>query len=220
MNIRSFDGTDGYPEKVGGTGEWYACMTGTSAEMDAYEAEEAVKSGSAIHGGGCVLIHYPDGKTYRPFSPEKNVYVGVPVYDGGAIFFYAVDFGRAAVRIYRFSAETEDGELLITAEIPLSEVRDCYNLALQSTPLSLVRQGNDCDFEILYPERSSFSIGERESFLCREDNLLFFTEWSETEHKGKYDYSERLIVRDLAGKIISERAGFACLMDNGEIWLT
>ena len=65
-------------------------------------------------------------------------------------------------------------ETVLTVELPLNAVKDCYNLRLDGCPLMLTRQGGDYLFQVIWPEKVEFAIGTGESFLFRKENKLFF----------------------------------------------
>ena len=81
-------------------------------------------------------------------------------------------------------------------------------------PLTLSRQPNDGTFDLVWPERKTIEISERESFFCREGNRLFFSRWYEDP-----DYREELVIRDTGtGEILETRPGDIQIMPNGEVW--
>lgn len=78
------------------------------------------------------LIHYPDGAVYEPVLPVDGQYLGYPVYDDGTVALLAVNFAEQVIRILRFSQQQETAREI--ARLPLSEVKDCYNLILHTSP--------------------------------------------------------------------------------------
>lgn len=98
-------------------------------------------------------------------------YLGYPVYDGGMVALLAVNFAEQVIRILRFSRHAGTREI---TKLPLSEVKDCYNLILYTAPLSLTRQPNDGTFELIWPERASFAVSSRESLCFRDGDKLYF----------------------------------------------
>ena len=118
----------------GGTDEWY---WGTDyIHGDLYEAEELFRDGHPVKSNRLYLIHYPDGTAYEPVPPVDGQYLGYPVYDGGMVALLAVNFAEQVIRILRFSRHAGTREI---TRLPLSEVKDCYNLILHTAPLSLTR---------------------------------------------------------------------------------
>ena len=81
MVIREIKGLEnGYFENIEGTSEWYYSHVSSKSFCDLYEAEEIVNDGYTFVGMSCVLIHYPDGKVFRPFEIRENIYVEKPVF--------------------------------------------------------------------------------------------------------------------------------------------
>lgn len=57
-----------------------------------------------------------------------------------------MSFTESVIRIMRFLHQQV--EVQEVARLPLSAVKDCYNLMLHTSPLSLTRQPNDGTFEL------------------------------------------------------------------------
>ncbi|MBQ9825559.1 MAG: hypothetical protein IJM61_00060 [Firmicutes bacterium] len=204
-----------YIETVpGGTGDWYF---GLSFECgDLYEAEEIYKSGRPVEGRDLILIHYPDGTVYRPMEKTAGEYSEAPVYSDGGIFILNVSFKGSEIRILRF--ECRDHTTETVAVLPLEAVKDCYNLQLHVSPVTLTRQGAEDRFDIVWPERRSFKMGERESFFLRDGDRLFFNKWYEEGDGADYRYWEETVIRDLDGNVKEVLPGDVRLMPNGELW--
>lgn len=140
-------------------------------------------------------------------------YLGTPVYDGSSVVLLAVSFTESVIRIMRFLHQQV--EVQEVARLPLSEVKDCYNLMLHTSPLSLTRQPRDGTFEIIWPEHVRFTINDREAFNFRDGDKLYFNVWYEDP-----DYREETVVRSLHDGTILERIpGDVRIMPNGERWL-
>ncbi len=199
----------------GSASEWYYGMD--HPQGDLYEAEQVFRSGGTVAGRKLCLVHYPDGRVFFPFPAEKGHYCEKPVFLDGGIFIPDVDFSQGRIRIFRFGCGNERTE--VYAELPLSSVKDCYNLQLQVSPLTLSRQCvGTHEFEILWPERVSFPMGGHDSFFLRDGSRLFFSRWYEEGEGENYRYWEETIVRDLNGTITETIPGDVMRMPDGEIW--
>ena len=193
----------------GGTDEWY--WSTDYIHGDLYEAEELFRMGHPVQSNRLYLIHYPDGTVYEPVPAVAGQYLGYPVYDNGVVVLLAVNFSEGIIRILRF----ERGETKVVEQIPLSAVRNCYNLMLHTSPLSLTRQPGDNTFELVWPEQVRFTIEGRESLNFRDGDKLYFTVWHEDPN-----YREETIVRSLRdGTILDRFLGDIRIMPNGEKWL-
>ena len=132
--------------------------------------------------------------------------------DNGRIGILSVDFNLKIISIYYFIPESVETNLIAT--IPLSEVLDCYNLLLHTEPLMLTRQANDNKFEIVWPEKIIFNIGDTESFICRDGEKLYFSAWYENP-----EYNKEIIVRDYGtGNILEKSPGILYYMPDGSWW--
>ena len=236
MVIREIKGLEnGYFENIEGTSEWYYSHVSSKSFCDLYEAEEIVNDGYTFVGMGCALIHYPDGKVFKPFEIKENIYVEKPVFFNGKIYFLEVDFDKKVMRVIYIDSEElissnfEDGKESnedkfcnisiedikhVEAEISLSEVEDCYNLMLKISPMMITRAGNDGYFEIIYPEKKRYNIDVREGFDFRKGDDMYFASWDENP-----EYEDFIVVRDYeSGEVKSVEKGSIFRMPNGEMW--
>ena len=195
----------------GETDEWYWATDYIHGDL--YEAEELFRQGYYVRSNRLYLIHYPDGTVYEPVPPVDGQYLGYPVYDDGYVVLLVVNFSESMIHILRFLHQQEKTQEV--ARLSLSTVGDCYNLILYTSPLSLTRQSNDGTFEIIWPEKVSFVIDDRETFNFREGDKLYFNIWYEDP-----DYREETLVRSLRDGTILERfPGDIRIMPNREWWL-
>ena len=208
--------TDGitYLEPVpGATSEWYFGIDYEHGDL--YEAEELFHDGHTVKGRKLCLVHYPEGAVFFPVPRAEGHYSERPVFLEGAIFIIDVDFPNGSVKIIRFDCTGH--QVSVHAELPLSSVKDCYNLQLHIAPLTLSRQrGNE--FEIVWPETLSLTIGDHDSFFMRDGEKLFFNRWHEEGEGADYNYWEETVVRDLSGNITDTLPGDVMLMPDGAIW--
>ena len=192
----------------GGTGEWY--WSTDYVHGDLYEAEELFRMGHPVQSNRLYLIHYPDGTVYEPVPAIAGQYLGYPMNDNGSVALLAVNFPEGIIRILRF----QPGELSEVAQIPLSAVKDCYNLILHTAPLTLTRTPGDGTFEVIWPEQICFLIEERETLNFRDGVKLYFTVWYEDP-----DYREETVVRSAQdGTVLDRFPGDIRIMPNGEKW--
>lgn len=195
----------------GETNEWYWATDYIHGDL--YESEELFRQGHSVRSNRLYLIHYPDGKVYEPVKPTDGQYLGTPIYDGSSVVLLAVSFSESVIRILRFLHQPEAVQEM--AQLPLSAVKDCYNLLLHTSPLSLTRQPNDGTFEIIWPEQVRFAINDRETLNFRDGDKLYFNIWYEDP-----DYREETLVRSLPdGTILERLSGDIRIMPNGERWL-
>ena len=208
--------TDGitYMEPIpGAAGDWYYGLD--YEQGDLYEAEEIFHEGHIVKGRKLCLVHYPDGQVFFPVPRTEGHYSEKPVFLDDSIYIIDVDFPNGWIRIVRF--DCNDHQAGIHAELSLSSVKDCYNLQLHITPLTLTRQcGNE--FEIVWPERISFQMEDHDSFFLRDGEKLFFNRWHEEGDGADYRYWEETVIRDLNGKETETIPGDVMRMPNGEIW--
>lgn len=194
-----------------GTTKWY---WGTDyIHGDLYEAEELFNNNHKIKSNTLLFVSYPDGKVIEPIKAQDGQYFGRPIYYNNIIIILIVDFNKQLIKLEQYDDITS--EIVNIVSIPLSEVKDCYNLMLNTYPLMLTREGNENVFEIIYPNKIQFPIGNGESFYFRKDDHLYFSVWVEDEQ-----YREEVIIRDInTGDIIEKKAGAITVMPDGQVWL-
>ena len=66
------------------------------------------------------------------------------------------------------------GGIKEAASMPLAEADDCYNLLLHGSPLMVTRQGPENDFQMIWPDKCRFAIGDTETFYFRDGDRLYF----------------------------------------------
>ena len=200
-----------YIEPLVGCNEWYWGMDYTHGDL--YEAEELFRDGHPVSQNKLLLVHDPDGRVVQPVIAQEGQYLGNPVYYDGRIAILMVDFPAGQIIVMQFDRALE--HIIERRELPLSTVKDCYNLLLKTAPLMVTRQGSEDTFQIIWPEQVSFTIGERESFWVRSGDKLYFSTWCEEP-----EYREEIIVRKLeTGEIIDRFPGSNMTMPDGRLWL-
>ena len=194
-----------------GKGGWHWGMDYTGGDL--YEAEELFKAEHRIRKNRLLFLHLPDGRTAEPVRAQEGQYLGRPVLSGGRIYCLTVDFKEKTIVISRCFKEMDGAEEIV--RLPLDIVPDCYNLMLHTEPLTLMRQGHENTFQIVWPERGSFEISPRESLDSREGDRLIFSEWFEDP-----DYREETVIRSVPDGTITERLpGSWLTAPDGTHWL-
>lgn len=202
-----------YLELLSGSREWY---WGTDyIHGDLYEAEELFRDGHPVSQNKLLFVHYPDGKVVQPVVAQRGQYLGRPICYDGKIAILMVDFPAGQIMVMQFDSALE--HMIERIELPLSAVKDCYNLLLKTAPLMLTRQGSEDTFQIIWPEQVSFAIGERESFWTRRGDKLYFADWREDSDGNEVD---EVVVRKLeTGEIIDRFPGSSMTMPDGQLWV-
>lgn len=213
IDIKNF--SQNYPQQVEGSNEWFFCRRDSIGSCnDLYDSEEKFKRSGFFKGVVYDLIHFPDGKVYSPFKIEDNVYVDKPILNNKEFNFLIVDFNLGVIKISRYIPEEQ--KLEIIAEISLNEVENCYNLSLETTPLTLGSSKGDGFFQIVWPEKIKIKIQERESLNFRYQEKLYFSQWYEDEED---QYNENIIVRDVkTGEIIEKSKGYILKLSDDVYW--
>ena len=196
-------------EKFDTSSEWY---WGTDyACGDLYEAEEVFQMGKRFEPNRLIFVHDPEGTVYEPIAAKEKQYFGTPACIEGKIYFLLVNFEEKMIRVFEFLQK----EAVMTVEISLDEVKDCYNLGIAASPMMIVRQGGEDRFQVIWPEKADFPIGARESFGKRVDDKLYFSEWHEDP-----GYREEVNVRAFpSGELLAKINGTFVDRADGEHWI-
>lgn len=198
-------------EPLDGSPCWYWGTDYTHGDL--YEAEELFKLSHPVMSNKLVFVRYPEGEVIQPVVGKEGQYFGRPIYCNGHITMLLVDFPAEQIRILQYDEGRKSTEVLQT--ILLTEVDDCYNLMLKTSPLMLTRHGHEDRFQIVWPEKVVFSVGERESFWFRDGDKLYFSAWQEDP-----EYREEVIVRMIGtGEVLMHTSGSPMIMPDGQLWV-
>ena len=200
-----------YLERIPGTEKWYWGMDYTDGDL--YEAEELFKENHRIKCNRLIFVSYPEGKVYEPMRVREGQFLGKPVFYEDEIYFLLVDFKSRDIFIFKCSEDMTSASMF--TRIALDEVKDCYNLMLEISPLTLVRQGSENRFQVVWPDKGNFPIEPSESFDSRDGDKLIFSRWFEDP-----DYREETIIRTYpTGEIVKSVRGSILEMPDGQKWL-
>lgn len=204
-----------YLEKFPESAQWYWGTDYTCGDL--YEAEEVFRAGKRFEPNRLIFVHFPDGIVYEPVQAGEGQYFGRPACIDGLIYFLLVNFDENLIQIFQCSHNMET--IIVLTQFSLNEVKDCYNLRIDGSPVMVTRQGGDNHFQIIWPEKVDFVIGERESFFARKDGKMYFSEWNE-EDDEQSTYTEEVNVREYpTGKLIEKIPGSVMPMPGGENWI-
>ena len=199
----------GSMQELEGSGGWYWCCDYASGDL--YEAEELYRHNHPIRHNRLLLIHYPDGRVVEPLVAQDGQYLGAPAFADGNVQLLLVDFPAAMIRVFQF----DGSDTRVRAEIPLTEVPDCYNLMFGHAPLMVLRHGSENSFQCVWPEKTAFPIGNTESFDSREGDKLYFSRWFEDP-----DYRDEVVIRRWPdGEILEVIPGALWEMPDGQRWV-
>lgn len=212
MNFKRIN-TNGitYIEPMQGTNQWY--WGSDYCHGDLYEAEEIFQSNHRVKGNRLIFVQYPEGAVEEPIMKRDGQYFGRPVFDDGAIMVLLVDFLANKIKVIRYDVVSKELETI--AVIEKSEIKDCYNLLLNVSPVYLSRDGNEGIHEILWPEKAEIQLEENESIFQREKDLLISTKW----YEDSTYHEETLIRRYPTGEILDRLSGIMMEMPDQQKWI-
>ncbi len=210
MEYKTID-TEGitFLRKIRGSDGLFFGMDSPSGDL--YEAEELYRDGKLKEHR--MIFVSSSGEVLDLFSLHGDGAFGDPVYLDGNIWYMAVLFSSRKILIAKYDVSA--GSSGIAEVLDLEEVKDCYNLQLAVSPLTLIRQGHENDFQIVWPEKGNFPIDPHESFDFREEDRLVFSRWREDP-----EYREEAVIRSYPdGEILEILDGTLMVRETGEKWL-
>ena len=200
-----------YLETLEGTEDFCWGMDYTNGDL--YEAEDLFRDGHEISSNRLIFVSYPKGEVFEPVRAGEGQYLGRPAFSEGKVYCLLVDFKERKILILRCLQNMCGADIL--EELPLDIVKDCYNLMLDTEPLTLVRQGHENDFQVIWPEKGEFTISPTESFYYRDGDHMIFSKWYEDPY-----YREETVIRSYPdGKVLEEIRGAAVRMPDGQKWI-
>lgn len=210
MDYKVIDtGGIGFFEALGGG--WYWGMDCTGGDL--YEAEELFRDGHRITKNRLIFIRFPEGQLLEPVKAAEGQYLGSPVCCDCEVFCLLADFPARQLAILRCAADMRSAEPVVT--LPLDAVPDCYNLMLRARPLTLVRQGHEGVFQVVWPDKASFPIEPSESVYARDGDTLIASRWFEDP-----DYREETVLRRYpTGEVLEQMPGTMMTAPDGSCWL-
>ncbi|MCM1148821.1 MAG: hypothetical protein NC319_01870 [Butyricicoccus sp.] len=198
-------------EPLDGSPEWYWGSDYTHGDL--YEAEELYRDHHPVNCNRLVFVQYPDGRVVEPIEGKAGQYFGRPISYNGKIQILLADFPKAQLSIVQY--DDAANQVATVASLPLTEVKDCYNLLLRQSPLMLTQQRNDGRFQIIWPEKIEFSIEETEHFFDRKGDKFYFCRWHDEP-----DYWEEIVIRQYpTGEILEVIPGAWMSMPDGQVWV-
>ena len=199
--LRDFEGTDA----------WYWGTDYTDGDL--YEAEELFLDGHRINKNRLIFVSYPEGNVYEPVKARKGQYFGNAAFYEDSIFFLLADFNERELLIYKYVPGALEAS--VYERLSLDRVKNCYNLMLEISPLTLTRQGDEGRFQVVWPDKGDFEIEPSESFDMRDGDRLIFSKWFEDP-----DYREEIVVRKYpSGQVIKQFKGSLKHMPDGQKWI-
>lgn len=179
---------------------------GTSDVEEFYELENWQEAGG-YQGSVLYLYDLKDNRLYQPFEKRINVTYGEPLFSDGYIYILQGDYDNKEINLYKFMFEC-DLEKIKTFNM---EEVNLYNLRLIGEGVNLISQDSEI-FASYYPEKFEIDLKPNENVVMIDENLIYISAWIEegiVNHFITQDYKfyDKLIIKDKAGKLISEEVG-------------
>lgn len=186
---------------------------------DFYDLVECSKTGG--YQGSVILFYdFASGNVFQPFEKRRNVLYSDPVYAESFYYFLQGDYNKKKIALYRYIPEDvlEKVTELCTEEVNL------YNLRIIGDPVHIISQEDS--FECYYPEKLSFPLAFHESVIFMENGKIYFQAWNEEGWSDSKECasdqatdSDKVIIKDYKGNILSEDVGVICQAADGTWWI-
>lgn len=206
-----------YIEEIGGQSRIGYSMSDT---MDFYDMVELSKK-SVYQGSIISFYDYNNGRIYEPFTKQRNVLYGKPVYLKNYYWFLKGDYNKGIITLFRYLP----GEILeVITQINIADVNP-YNLQIIGEDIYIISEKNE--FVCYYPESFRFLKNPHESVIMIADGKVYFSAWVEEGWDDEndcateeYKYYEKVIVRDFEGNVLSEELGCLNQRSDGTWWIS
>ena len=215
--IRAFDEIDGsFVDEIYGQKRLGFALDGLT---DFYDIPDLIEA-NGYYGGSIIKFYdFKTGQVYKPFGKKKNVSYDKPVFLDGYYYLIQGDFENGLINLYRFDLSFNPEKI---TDLKTSDV-NLYNLSIYGKGIFIA--SSDEDFEIYYPFRKTIKIKGNEGVIFIEDDKVYISAWIEEGWDDEknlagpdYKLYEKLIIKDLEGKTLSERVGNLFSRD-GRYWL-
>lgn len=216
MKIKKCSHIDGfYFTLIQGQSRYYY---GHSDTEEFYEIPDWLKNGG-YQGSVIQFFDLETGQKFIPFTKERNVLYGNPIFCDGYIYFLRGDFQQQTLTLFQYLPDKVQNEIY---KQDLDKF-DLYNLQLIGIPVHIVSQDNR-NICCYYPEPFECTKELNESLMCMENDRLYFNAWIEEGVENdritdRYQYYDKLIVKDFQGNILSQEVGCLSQFPDGSWWI-
>ena len=218
MKFNRFEVVSGtYIEEIVGQSRIGYSMSDT---MDFYDMVELSKK-SVYQGSIISFFDFDNGRIYEPFTKQRNVLYGKPVYLKNYYWFLQGDYNKGLITLFRYLPD-EIPEMI--TQINIADVNP-YNLQIIGEDVYITSE--DDEFVCYYPERFRFSKITNESVIMIADGKVYFSAWVEEGWDDEndcateqYKYYEKVIVRDFEGNVLLEELGCLNQRSDGTWWIS
>lgn len=217
MMIRRFNQTEGrYIWKILGQDRLAFAHSDTN---DFYDLIAWSKAGG-YQGSVLLFFDFTSGQVYQPFSKKRNAVYSAPVYTGDSYYFLQGDYDEKKIVLYRYLPEKTVEKV---TELDAEQV-NLYHLRLIGSGVHIVSQEEK--LECYYPEKFSFPTEGAETVVLMEDGKVYLESWVEegwdeeaARATDQYNFYYKIIVRDYAGRKLSEEIGALYQAADGAWWI-
>lgn len=218
MKIHHFEVVSGlYIKEIPGQSRIGYSMSDTT---EFYDMAEWLKRGG-YRGSILSFYDYGSAKVYQPFPLRRNVLYGDPVYLKGYFWFLQGDYNSGKMTLFKYLPD-EIPEMV--TQLNIADINP-YNLRILGEDVSITSL--DDAFVCYYPVRFRFSINPNESVCLISDGKVYCSAWVEEGWDDesdfpteKYEYYEKVIVRDFQGTVLSETRGSLQQHSDGTWWIS
>lgn len=203
-----------------GTSKYYY---GFDESLDFYELEKSENTKPNR------IFFYKIGEKEKiaPFEKERDTYFDMKVhFEDGLCYFLRYKKREKLIYIHSFDIEKRELKTLIRLD---TEFMKFYNLMIIGSRISLIadREENEDDNGVIfyYPDDMimSLDLDQNETIVYVDDREIVTSIWYEEglDEDGniieeEYSYIEKVITRDLKGKILNIEEGYITRTPDGE----
>ncbi|TDM39376.1 hypothetical protein ETI06_09970 [Macrococcoides goetzii] len=192
---------------------------GHSGDGDFSDIKEIIDREGYYKGMTIRFYNLETGEVYEPFQLNQNVTYGDVIFHDGLFYFLQADFNEKVVRLISFYPEKVKKVITNLSMIDIQ----LNKLMLIGDSVNIVHHGDM--FISYYPEQFEIDIDVDDTVVMIDENKVYINQWIEEEEiledgQMHYNWYNKLLIKDFAGKLLSEEIGMLQQHNDGSWWLS
>ncbi|WP_414053219.1 hypothetical protein ACMGE6_06675 [Macrococcus equi] len=187
--------------------------------LDLNDAKEIFNNEGYFIGMTLRFFDFVSGETFEPFPVTRNIAYGNVVFHDELFYFLQADFGSNVINLISYYPDQETN-VVTTLDM---NVMDLDKLKIIGNGVHVVNQKED--FVCYYPESFALQLEDEETVVMMDEDKLYINQWIEEEidtgdEFPKYNYYDKLVIKNFEGESLSEEIGYLQQHKDGKWWIS